>query len=168
MGSTYHESHSSGKIIRGSPIMISPSLSPSTQLTLLITIILAGAWSSKGVNFTNLDSDDLNQKRAFEFIIVIGVLAILWAIASVVIFLFRQDLPAIVVSWNFKYAVCIMDLKVIIITTVIGLFVVIAVGVFTAGVHSLSQTYEARSLELNLAALEAACVSKYINTKQPT
>ena len=65
---------------------------------LLITAILAGAWSSQGTRFTDLDQDGYNQEPLFEFLIVISVLGILWAIVSVIIFVVKQDLPAIVVS----------------------------------------------------------------------
>lgn len=70
----------------------------SLQVFLLMAIILAGAWSSKGVGFNDLNSGDLRQKTAFEFMIVVGVFAIVWAIVSVVVFCVRQDLPPIVVS----------------------------------------------------------------------
>lgn len=45
-----------------------------------------------------MDQDGYNQEPLFEFLIVISVLGILWAIVSVIIFVVKQDLPAIVVS----------------------------------------------------------------------
>ncbi|XP_003383499.1 PREDICTED: uncharacterized protein LOC100635977 [Amphimedon queenslandica] len=111
-------------------------------VTLFLAIVLAGAWSSKGVKFTDLNTDGLNQLTAFEFLIVIGVFGIIWAIVSLVVFCFKQDLPAIVV---------------LIITIIMAFFVIISAAVFAASIRDLAVSKENRFLDLNLSALEAAC-----------
>ena len=61
---------------------------------------MAGAWNSNGTNFTDLNSDDANQRPYFEFLIVMSIAGIIWPIVSIIIlFPFKQDMPPVVVSY---------------------------------------------------------------------
>jgi hypothetical protein len=103
-----------------------------------MALLLAVAWSSEGVRFTDLSVD---QIRPFEFLIVISSPAIVWPIVAVIIYAVKQDLPAIVV---------------LVIMSVLTFFLLVMAIVFAAGVYDLSQSPTVRSLNLNVGALEAA------------
>lgn len=60
---------------------------------------MAGAWSSEGISFTDLNSGDTNQRAYFEFLLVVTVAGMIWAIASIIlVFPFKQTLPPLAVS----------------------------------------------------------------------
>ena len=65
----------------------------------MVGLLLAAAWSSQGVNFTDLNMADYNVHAAFEFYIVVAVMGIVYPIVAVVVFFpFKKDLPPAAVS----------------------------------------------------------------------
>ena len=68
-------------------------------MTLVVGLLLAAAWSSQGVHFTDLNAGDYNVHASFEYYIVVAILGILYPIVAVVIFFpIRRDLPPAAVS----------------------------------------------------------------------
>lgn len=106
-------------------------------ITLFTAAVLAGAWSSKGVSFTDLDEEPL-----FTYLIIMCVFGMVWSIVSLIILPFKQDFPPIVV---------------IIVTSVLTVLLIIAASLFVWGVDTIAQSSLVGALDLNIAALEAAC-----------
>ena len=67
------------------------------QITLFHSAVLAGAWSSDGIRFTDLDEGDYNVEPYFEFLIVMCTFGMVWDLVVLVLAVIKQDMPPIVV-----------------------------------------------------------------------
>ena len=67
-------------------------------MSLFLTAVLAGAWSSEGIRFTDLDDGDYNVEPYFEFMIVMCAFGIVWDVVALVLAVVKQDLPPILVQ----------------------------------------------------------------------